>query len=122
MAPLDPSEPGESMISAPQDSSSWRRSTETFSGRTILMGYPFTLAIMARAIPVLPDEDSMICWPGRRLPSFSASSIIALAARSLTEPPGFHPSSLARMATRGLGLRELTSTIGVLPIRSRTLS
>ena len=77
---------------------------------------------MARAMPVFPDDDSMICWPGRRLPSFSASSIMALAARSLTDPPGFQPSSLATIATRGLGLRALMSTIGVLPIRSSTLS
>src|SRR3954451_24401106 len=75
---------------------------------------------MARAIPVLPDDDSRIVCPGRRLPSFSASSIIALAARSLTEPPGFWPSSLARMRTRGFGLSFDTSTMGVFPTRSST--
>jgi hypothetical protein len=36
MAPFDPSEPGDGMISAPHTSSSWRRSTDTFSGSTIL--------------------------------------------------------------------------------------
>ncbi len=38
MAPFEPSAPGESMISAPHTSSSWRRSGETFSGSTILIG------------------------------------------------------------------------------------
>src|SRR5688500_2465430 len=47
---------------------------------------------------------------------------MALAARSFTEPPGFWPSSLARMRARGLGLSFDTSTIGVLPIRSATES
>ena len=35
-APLEPSAPGESMISAPNTSSSWRRSTDTLSGSTTL--------------------------------------------------------------------------------------
>src|SRR5438067_1794052 len=76
---------------------------------------------MAMAMPVLPDDDSMIVDPAWRSPSFSASSIMALAARSLTDPPGFWPSSLARMRTLGLGLSSLTSTSGVLPMRSSTL-
>jgi len=52
---------------------------------------------MASAMPVLPDDDSSTIWPepGDSTPSFSASSIIHLAARSFTEPPGFCPSSLA---------------------------
>ncbi len=33
-APLEPSTPGDSMISAPQSSRSWRRSTETLVGMT----------------------------------------------------------------------------------------
>src|SRR3954451_6293866 len=77
---------------------------------------------MAMAMPVLPDDDSMIVQPGVTTPSFSASSIMVLAARSFTEPPGFWPSSLARMRTFGLGLSSLTSRSGVLPIRSRTLA
>ncbi len=79
-------------------------------------------AIAASAIPVLPDDGSTIVCPGRSTPSFSACSIIALAMRSLTEPNGFWLSSLARMRTFGLGESEDTSTIGVLPIRSSTLS
>ena len=30
----------------------------------------------ANAIPVLPEDGSMICWPGTRKPSFSAVSIM----------------------------------------------
>ena len=86
------------------------------------MGYLFIRAIIASAIPVLPDDDSRICCPGRRDPSFSASSTIDFAALSFTDPPGFQPSSLARIVTRGLGLNSLTLTIGVFPMRSRTLS
>ena len=37
-APFDPSAPGDGMISAPNTSSSWRRSIDTFSGSTILSG------------------------------------------------------------------------------------
>src|SRR4051794_31632484 len=75
---------------------------------------------MARAIPVLPDDDSTSVAPGVSRPSFSASSTMALAARSFTDPPGFWPSSLAQMRTLGLGESADTSTSGVLPIRSRT--
>src|SRR5947208_1922393 len=77
---------------------------------------------MARAMPVLPEDDSTICCPGERLPSFSASSIIALAARSFTLPPGFWPSSLRTIRACGFGLSEVTSTSGVLPMRSSTLA
>ena len=72
-------------------------------------------------MPVLPEDDSMIVCPGRRIPSFSASTTMARAILSLTEPPGFWPSSLARMRTAGLGLSRLTSTSGVSPMRSSTL-
>src|SRR3954454_16050129 len=72
-------------------------------------------------MPVLPEDDSMIVCPGRSWPAFSASSIMALAARSFTDPPGFWPSNFASTRARGLGLRLLTSTSGVFPIRSRTL-
>src|SRR5688500_4026488 len=72
-------------------------------------------------MPVLPEDDSMIVWPGSRTPSFSASSIIDRAMRSFTEPPGFWPSSFTSRRTDGFGLSELTSSSGVLPIRSRTL-
>ena len=73
-------------------------------------------------MPVLPDDGSRMVWPGRSRPCFSACSIIALAMRSFTDPNGFCISSLARIRTLGLGDRLETSTIGVLPIRSSTLS
>src|SRR4051794_11002969 len=76
----------------------------------------------ASAIPVLPLDGSRMVWPGCRRPLFSACSIIDLAMRSLTDPNGFWPSSLATMRTSGLGDSRLTSTIGVLPIMSRTFS
>ena len=66
-------------------------------------------------MPVLPDDGSMIVLPGVSVPSASASAIMLRAMRSLTEPAGLLPSSLARMRTRGLGLRLDTSTTGVLP-------
>ena len=37
-APFEPSAPGVKMISAPNTSSAWRRSIDTFSGMTILIG------------------------------------------------------------------------------------
>ena len=73
---------------------------------------------MAMAMPVLPEEGSITVLPGFRVPSASASSIILRAMRSLTEPAGLLPSSLARIRTRGFGLSWLTSTIGVLPMSS----
>ena len=42
--------------------------------------------------------------------------------RSLTDPNGFWLSSLARMRTSGFGESADTSTIGVWPMRSSTLS
>ncbi len=76
--------------------------------------------IIAIAMPVLPEDGSMIVRPGVRVPSSSASVIIASAMRSLTDPAGFWPSIFARMRTSGFGLSSLTSTIGVLPIMSST--
>ena len=75
----------------------------------------------ASAMPVLPDDGSRMRWPGLRTPSFSAASIIALAMRSFTEPKGFWFSSFATRRTDGLGDSTLTSTMGVLPMRSSTL-
>ena len=72
-------------------------------------------------MPVFPEDGSSSVSPGESRPSFSASSTIDSAMRSLTDPPGFWPSSLIRMRTPGLGLSALTSTSGVLPMRSRML-
>src|SRR5215218_5431616 len=46
-------------------------------------------------MPVLPLVGSSSFRPGSSTPAASASSIIALATRSLIEPVGFWPSSLA---------------------------
>jgi hypothetical protein len=51
--------------------------------------------IIASEIPVLPEVGSRIVWPGSIAPSASAASIIERATRSLTEPVGLRPSSLA---------------------------
>lgn len=55
------------------------------------------LAIMARATPVLPLVGSISFMPGLIYPLFSACWIMLKAARSLTLPPGFCPSSLAKI-------------------------
>jgi hypothetical protein len=122
MAPLLPSAAGEGMTSAPKISSSWRRSTDTFSGRTTRSLYPFTRQTRAKPIPVLPELGSRMVSPGRSRPASSASSIIDLAMRSFTEPPGFIPSSFTKRRTAGFGESSCAATNGVLPIRSRTES
>ena len=55
--------------------------------------------------------------PGGRRPSRSAASIIAVAIRSLIEPPGFWFSSLTK-SSHGPVSRRVSRTSGVLPIRS----
>src|SRR5436309_7851370 len=70
-------------------------------------------------MPVFPEDGSRIVCPGRSRPSASAASIMLRAMRSFTDPPGFWPSSLARMRTAGFGLNWLTSTSGVLPMVPR---
>jgi hypothetical protein len=79
------------MIVAPYSSSSARRSGVAFAGITHVSFRPFTLATSASEMPVLPLVGSRSSCPGCR----SASSTIASATRSLTEPVGFCPSSLA---------------------------
>ena len=49
-------------------------------------------------MPVLPAVPSTTVPPGRSLPLRSASSMIARAARSFTEPPGFMNSALPRIS------------------------
>ena len=77
---------------------------------------------MASEMPVLPDVGSRIVQPGRRVPSFSASSIIFSAGRSLIEPVGLRSSSLAQRRTSGLGDSLGSPTSGVLPTEARRLS
>jgi hypothetical protein len=78
--------------------------------------------IMPSEMPVLPEVGSRIVCPGSMAPSASAASIIAFATRSLTEPVGLRPSSLAKTRTPGFGESAGSSTIGVLPTASRTFA
>ena len=87
------------MISAPHIRSSWRRSSEVFSGITQTSRYPLSRAAIASEIPVLPDVGSRIVQPGRRMPSRSAFSIIRNAGRSFTDPVGLQSSSFAHRRT-----------------------
>src|SRR6266516_3515208 len=70
---------------------------------------------MASAIPVLPLVASIRVSPGLMSPRFSASMIIDKAGRSLTEPAGLLPSSLASITLLGLPTRCRSCTSGVLP-------
>src|SRR5579875_2251423 len=67
----------------------------------ILSRYPRAAQIMAYAIPVLPDVESIRIRSGFINPARSASRIIFLAGRSLTDPPGFSHSALALISTLG---------------------
>src|SRR5579863_4907146 len=71
-------------------------------------------------MPVLPEVASSRARPGPSAPRRSASSTMARAARSLTEPPAFTYSSLAWISTPGLGSKPLRRTSGVPPIRGAT--
>src|SRR5882724_12006478 len=57
---------------------------------------------MASAMPVLPEVESRIVFPGTSRPRASPSSIILRAGRSFTEPPGLKPSSLPSMRMAAL--------------------
>src|SRR4030095_13497272 len=69
-------------------------------------------------MPVLPDVESRMVFPGTRRPWRMPSWIILSAGRSFTEPPGLKPSSLPKRRTpSGTPSRTCRiSTSGVLPI------
>src|SRR4051812_33073817 len=73
-------------------------------------------------MPVLPDVGSRIVQPGRSRPSFSASSTIRSAGRSLIEPVGLRSSSLAHRRTSGAGDSLGRPTSGVPPTEASRLS
>src|SRR6266545_409590 len=104
------------MISAPYRRSSCERSSVVLSGITIRTGWPSRAPSMARLMPVLPLDGSRIVWPLRSAPEARASSIIARATRSLSEPVGLAPSSLAQIRMRGDGDSRRSSTMGVWPM------
>ncbi len=69
---------------------------------------------------MFPEVGSTMVPPGRRRPSCSAASIIAIPMRSFTDPPGFRNSSLARSWPGTSRPRRSSRTIGVRPTSSRT--
>src|SRR5690242_11975897 len=73
-------------------------------------------------MPVFPDVGSTMVSPGFNSDASSAASIIARAIRSLTLPPGFKDSILPSSSAPPEGVTRESLTIGVLPMRSRTLS
>src|SRR3954454_16521855 len=73
---------------------------------------------MASEIPVLPLVGSRMVSPGWSFPSFSAASIIEMAARSLIDPVGLWSSSLAHSRTSGVGDSDGSPTSGVPPRES----
>jgi hypothetical protein len=80
--------------------------------------YPFATPTDASPIPVLPEVGSIITEPFFKIPCFSASSIIALATLSLTEPPGLKYSNFTNsFAFSESAFSVLTSlSKGVRPI------
>src|SRR3954452_15726076 len=88
---------------------------EVFSGITQISRYPRCRATIASEIPVLPLVGSRIVSPGLSFPSFSALSIIEIAARSLMDPVGLWSSSLAQSRTSGVGDRLGSPTRGLAP-------
>jgi hypothetical protein len=78
---------------------------------------------MANPIPVLPEVGSTsVVVPGAMSPRFSASRIMLLAIRSLTELAGFWLSSLhTNWAPQSEEMR-FSWTRGVFPISSKTLA
>ena len=83
---------------------------------------------MASPTPVLPEVGSTMVPPGWSSPEASAASIIRVAIRSFTEPPGLRYSTLASTSgprravavRRAVGPSDVESRrSGVLPIRSR---
>lgn len=87
-APCMPSAPGERTTSAPYALMSDMRSGVIESGITMTAWNPRAAAIMARAIPMLPDVGSTMVPPSFSLPRATASSMMESAALSFTEPLG----------------------------------
>ena len=71
---------------------------------------------------MLPDVGSTIVPPGFSRPSASAASIIRLAMRSFTEPPGLKYSTLASTSGARPSATWFSRTSGVSPMRSTTES
>jgi len=68
---------------------------------------------MARPTPVLPLVASTMVPPGFNCPLRSASSMIEMPMRSLTEPPGLKNSTLANTSGATLRVTLCNRTSGV---------
>src|SRR3979411_318482 len=66
-------------------------------------------------MPVFPAVASLTVHPGFSFPVRSACSIKPIAARSLTLPPGFRYSSLAKISAAPGGASLFICSIGVSP-------
>ena len=73
---------------------SLRRSIEKLSDMSATKGYPLAAQTIASAMPVFPEVASTTVWPGFSSPRRSASSMIAIASRSLTDDSGLNASHL----------------------------
>ncbi len=97
------------------------RSSLELAGRISFSLYPLIAAAIASAMPVLPLVASMMVSPGLILPRASAALSMLRAGRSLAEPAGLWPSSLARMMLVVLPARCCSRTTGVLPTSCATV-
>ena len=77
---------------------------------------------MPRPMPVLPAVPSTTTPPGRNAPRATASEMIASAARSLTDPPGFMNSALPRISQPVASEAAFRRISGVWPMASITLA
>jgi len=84
-APFIPFAPSVRISSAPNAASTRRRSRLIVSGIVKITLYPRAAPTKASAIPVLPLVGSTIVPPGLSSPFSSASQIIAVPMRHLTE-------------------------------------
>jgi hypothetical protein len=98
-----------------------RRSIEKVSTITATKGYPLAAHTIASAMPVLPEVASTTVCPGLSSPRRSASSMMPIARRSLTEAAGLKNSHFTYIVTPA-GARRLSRTTGVRPIVPRMLS
>ena len=79
---------------APRNRINFLRSMEKLSAIVTTKGYPLAAQTMASPIPVLPLVASTTVCPGFSVPRNSASSMILIAKRSLTDPAGLKNSAL----------------------------
>ena len=124
IAPFIPLAPSVKTSSAPYAFKRFLRSTLMVSGSVKIALYPLTAATAARPIPVLPLVGSIMVAPSFKIPFFSASSIIANAILSFTEPAGLNASSFTKMVasvTPAFAAYLPAFTIGVFPTNSNVL-